>query len=484
MTLENIIHPRAKRKGDSDPVRPDSESIKRSIERNRMAGIESVLQDIENHGDDTVDFLMRLIAARPVTPNYDVTGRCSERACSQLVGERIRNMGHEPVMEDVDLALLEPYRGLPGFVEGFTDEIDFSNRPNVMVKFPGRNPGKAKSLLLAGHLDVVAADNVDDWEVPPFQPEIRDGFVRGRGSVDMLGGFVAMLAAMEALQRAGAQLDADVWLAGIVGEEAGGTGGLYLADYLKRNGVRLDAGIMGEPTNLDLSLLCRDIQWADVIVRGRTGHLEVEQPHWSEGGPVDAIDKARLILGLVDELNREWARRPDKNHPLLGIPCQVKLAMIEGGHHRSSYPDHCRMSFNIQVLPGESDENGLGRASKEEFYAFMNRAFDADPWMREHRPEIVWVAEADCSEVSRDEPLVDRFIERMRAIHPAARVTGSEFHTDTGWFQRLNGIPMVNFGPGNPALAHMTNEKCPARDVIAAAKIIAAICLDWCVEKQ
>ena len=296
----------------------------------------------------------------------------------------------------------------------------------------------------------------------------------------MLSGFTAMICAVEAIKKSGIELDGDIWLAGIIGEEAGGTGGLFLADYLKRNHVKLDGGIMGEPTDLDLSILCRDIQWADVVVKSRTGHLEVEQPHWTEGGPVDAIRKARFILDAVDELNREWAGRPDKNSPLLGIPCQVKLAMIEGGHHRSSYPDFCRMSFIIQVLPQEADENGLGSRTKEEFYDFMNRVFDSDPWLRDNRPEIIWVAEADCSEVPASHPFVQECFKQLKGVHPLARITGSGFHTDTGWFQRLNGIPVVNFGPGNPALAHMTNEKCPADDLIKATKAIAAVCLDWC----
>ena len=84
---------------------------------------------------------------------------------------------------------------------------------------------------------------------------------------------------------------------------------------------------------------------------GRTGHLEEWQPHWTQGGPVDAIKKARYIMDQIDNLNEEWAKRPDKNHPLEKLPCQVKVAIIKGGHHRSSYPASCELSFNIQILP-------------------------------------------------------------------------------------------------------------------------------------
>ncbi|MEY8336912.1 M20/M25/M40 family metallo-hydrolase [Lachnospiraceae bacterium 62-35] len=446
--------------------------------------LDQVFKIIDEEQESMVELLKRFIKSQPVNPNYDMTGKRSEKECSEIAAEQMRKMGIQPEMKDVDLRELEAYKGLPGYVEGFTDKIDFTGRPNVIGKAAGRNPAKGRSLLLAGHLDVVAADNVEAWKYPPFQPTIEGGYLYGRGTVDMLGGFTAMLCAVEAIRKAGIHLDGDIWLAGIIGEEAGGTGGLMLADYLKKRQVKLDGGIMGEPTDLNLSLLCRDIQWVDVIVKSTTGHLEVEQPHWTEGGPVDAIQKARFIMDALDELNREWAGRPDKNHPLLGIPCQVKLAMIEGGHHRSSYPDYCRMSFNIQVLPQEADENGLGACTKKEFYEFMNKVFDTDPWMREHRPEIIWIAEADCSEAPASHPFVQHCADQLKAVHNKGKITGSGFHTDTGWFQRLNQIPMINFGPGNPALAHMTNEKCRVEDFIQAVKVIAAICIDWCIGEK
>src|SRR5699024_8831291 len=311
---------------------------------------------------------------------------------------------------------------------------------------------------------------------------IEDNILFGRGSVDMLSGLGSMLMALESIVEAGVNLDGDLWFSSSVGEEAGGTGFLATADYINKNNLNIDAGIMGEPTDLNLSLLCRGIIWADVIIEGRTGHLEVTQPHWSNGGAVDAIEKGRYVMNVIDELNKDWATRPDKNHPLMSESNQVKVALIEGGHHYSSYPDYCKLSINIQVLPHEANENGLGMGVRQEFEEFIKRIAESDDLLRENPPKINWALEADSAEVSENHPFVDVFKQSTNKFNPSMRTLGSGFHTDTGWLDRLGGIPTVNFGPGDQKLAHITNEHCDTDDIISATKMIAAACLDWCGE--
>lgn len=326
----------------------------------------------------------------------------------------------------------------------------------------------------------LTADDIDRWKHHPFAAEIEDGVLYGRGCVDELGGLISQLIAIEAIIKTGNRPKGDIWFSSVVCEESGGTGVLAVADWLKRRGVQIDAGIMGEPTDLDVSLLCRNITWGDIIITGRTGHLEEWQPHWTQGGPVDAIKKARYIMDQIDYLNEEWEKRPDKNHPLEKLPCQVKVAMIKGGHHRSSYPAECELSFNIQILPQETDIFGLGPNVKEEFEEFIQKISEADPWLKENPPVVNWVCEADCSEVSQDHPFVSVFEKNARKTHSTSKLIGSGFHTDTGWLMRVPKIPVVNYGPGNPALAHSTNERCKTEDVVTCCKTVAFTCLEWC----
>ncbi|MCF3944122.1 ArgE/DapE family deacylase [Oceanobacillus alkalisoli] len=443
---------------------------------------EKVFARIDEKRDEIVELVRSLIRTKPINPAYN--DDTNERKAQQIITDRLKKIENMKIDHfDVELDKLEKYRDLPGFITGYTDKLPWEDRPNILARLSGKNPEKGRSLILTGHTDVVAADDVSEWAHPPFDAVVENGILYGRGSVDMLSGVGAMLAALEAIFESGIKLDGDLWFSSSVGEEAGGTGFLATADYINKNGIKIDAGIMTEPTNLDLSLLCRGIIWGEVIIKGRTGHLEVTQPHWSRGGAVDAIEKARYIMDAIDELNKEWSARPDKNHPLLTESNQIKVAMIEGGHHFSSYSDHCKLSFNIQVLPQESDENGLGTGSRKEFEDFIQRVAESDDWLRENPPKVNWVLEADCAEVKEDHPFVDVFKKSAKDLNPLMNTVGSGFHTDTGSLDRISNIPTVNFGPGDQKLAHITNEHCKVEDIITATKVIAATCLEWCNEE-
>ena len=251
--------------------------------------IQEVNAYIENNKDELISLLQKCIQAKPVNPLYAMEHGYNEAECEKILIEKIKTLGLELYTFDVDLNELEEYRDMPGFITGYTDKIDFKDRPNIVAKLPGTDPENAKSILLIGHCDVVAADDIELWKHHPFAAEIDDGVLYGRGCVDELGGLISQLIAIEAIIKTGNRPKGDIWFSSVVCEESGGTGVLAVADWLKKKGVKIDAGIMGEPTDLDVSLLCRNITWGDIKIVGRTGHLEEWQPHWTQGGPVDAI---------------------------------------------------------------------------------------------------------------------------------------------------------------------------------------------------
>ena len=105
----------------------------------------------------------------------------------------------------------------------------------------------------------------------------------------MKAGLTAAVAALEVLRDAGIRLRGDVILASVVDEEAGGMGTLALVD----RGYRADGAIIPEPTELYVAPLCRGIVWGRLTIPGRAGHIEMPQPHWRDGGAVDAIALGR-----------------------------------------------------------------------------------------------------------------------------------------------------------------------------------------------
>jgi acetylornithine deacetylase/succinyl-diaminopimelate desuccinylase-like protein len=109
-----------------------------------------------------------------------------------------------------------------------------------------KGEGGGRSIMLTGHIDVVPSGAPEHWVSDPFTPVVAEGFVRGRGTVDMKGGVACMLMAVETLKEIGVELGGDVVFTSVVDEEIGGMGSLAMVD----RGYRADAGIMTEPTAL------------------------------------------------------------------------------------------------------------------------------------------------------------------------------------------------------------------------------------------
>lgn len=119
------------------------------------------------------------------------------------------------------------------------------SRPNIIARITGQ--GNAQPLLLYGHADVVSAEN-QIWQHPPFGGEVIDGYVWGRGALDMKGGVAMMVAAFLRAKVEGLMPPGDVILAIVSDEEDGGN---YGAKYLVENhasqftGVRYAIGEFG-----------------------------------------------------------------------------------------------------------------------------------------------------------------------------------------------------------------------------------------------
>ncbi|TIP32261.1 MAG: M20/M25/M40 family metallo-hydrolase, partial [Mesorhizobium sp.] len=84
----------------------------------------------------------------------------------------------------------------------------FEGRPNLGGVLKGTGGGR--SIMLTGHIDVVPPGAAGHWATDPFQPVLKDGFLHGRGTVDMKGGVACMLMAVEILKGLGVSLSGDI----------------------------------------------------------------------------------------------------------------------------------------------------------------------------------------------------------------------------------------------------------------------------------
>ncbi len=424
-----------------------------------------VLAEVEARRESLIEFLSQIVSVPSVNPWFaDAPNPSREEEVQRLIEARLKALGATIDWWEPDADQLASYQGHPGYYAG----RQFRHRPNLAGTLKGTGGGR--SLLLFGHVDVVSAGS--GWKRDPFTLVRENGRLVGRGTADMKGGMAAMMIALEAVLAAGVRPAGDIVYGSVVDEEAGGMGTLAFVD----RGHRADACIMAEPTALSVAPLCRGILWGKLTIRGRSGHIEMPQADWREGGAVDAIGLARLYMDHFDRLNADWGQR--KRHPLLPVPCKLLVAQIAAGEYPTAYANSAELVFNAQYLPAERDEYGLGSRVKAEIGDFVARVAATDPWLAAHPPQIEWLVDADCAETPADHPFVTVMTEAVRDIGRDPVLQGQSSHTDMGWLTR-SGAATVNIGPGEPGVAHQDNEFIPEEELVEAAKSFALAILRW-----
>src|SRR5215470_12911525 len=155
--------------------------------------------------DEVVELCRDLLRIDTTNTGEPETGE-GERVAAEYVAAKLAEVGLEPHIRE----------SLPG-------------RTSVVARFEGADPGR-DALLVHGHLDVVPADP-DEWSVPPFAGEIKDGYLWGRGAIDMKDFDAMVLALVRQMRREGRRPPRDLVLAFLADEEAGSTyGGKFLVE--------------------------------------------------------------------------------------------------------------------------------------------------------------------------------------------------------------------------------------------------------------
>ncbi|MGW5009746.1 M20/M25/M40 family metallo-hydrolase [Streptomyces parvulus] len=198
-------------------------------------------------------------------------------------------------------------------------------RPNLVARV--RGAGQAPPLLLHAHADVVPTDG-QHWTHPPFDGEIIDGHVWGRGAIDMLGPLAMMISALVRLHSEGTAPAGDIVLAVSPDEEAGSRAG---AGYLVREHPGLFEGIaygVGEDGGAVLSCLPTRVHpivvaekracWMRYTARGRGGHAS------RQGWSGTSTSKLARLLGRLEE-----GRLPKHVTPALDLMLDTLAAAAE-----------------------------------------------------------------------------------------------------------------------------------------------------------
>ena len=411
------------------------------------------------------------------TNRGDGTGPGEREAAEYVVG-LLREVGLDPVSLESE----------PG-------------RVSVVVRVEGADRDRP-GLVIHGHLDVVPA-NADDWSVPPFSGEIRDGLIWGRGAVDMKDMDGMILANLRHLARSGTKPPRDIVFAFFADEEAGSTLG---AHWVVTHHPELFAGCTqaisevggysitvpergtGLPVRAYLLQTAeKGFAWIRLRASGRAGHGSVPNDENAivrlarAIGRIDAHEWPReyvaSVKNLFDAVTELTGIEHDDEHlddflPLLGgarqfvsgtLQDSANPTMLNAGYKNNVIPGSAEAAIDCRFLPGHQD-----------------RMLDR---VRELAGEHVEVI-VDQVGISLDAPTAGPFIEVMReallAEDPGAHMLPYclSAGTDNKALKRL-GIDGYGFAPLQlPAdldfapLFHGIDERVPVDAVKFGARVL------------
>lgn len=287
--------------------------------------------------------------------------------------------------------------------------------------------GRERRVVVAGHLDTVPLT------VPPNLPtrvvgEGAHAEVWGRGTVDMKGG-VAVALALAAELDAPAQ---DVtWVFYDNEEVAADLNGLGRLARNRPDLLEADFAVLGEPTSAGLEGGCNGTLRAEVRVPGVAAH---SARSWTGTNAIHAAHEVldRLAAYVPQEIEVDG----------LAYREGMNAVGITGGIAGNVVPDECVVTVNFRFAPSRSVAEAEQHV-RDLFAGFAVALTDAAPGAR---PGL-------------DDPLAADFAAAVLGVTGGAPAPKYGW-TDVARFAEL-GVPAVNFGPGDPLLAHKDDERCP-----------------------
>jgi len=308
--------------------------------------------------------------------------------------------------------------------------------------------GDRPPIVLTGHFDTVPLGE-KSWMEDPFSGTVKDGKLYGRGTSDMKAGVSAMIvASIQVFQESAPK--GGVRLIFTAGEEPGCHGAKHLADSGYDMG-EASAIIVGEPTSNIPAIGHKGALYLKVSASGKTAHSSMPELG------VNAIYKAAKAITKIENFN--FQAEKDNLH---GFPT-INVGLINGGKNLNSVPDYAEFTIDIRSTGKVRHAELLHRLSNELGDEIsIETLVDLPSVSSSETSEFVQVVYAVCG--------IDPGNVTIRKSLP--------YMTDGAVLQQLyNGIPTIILGPGQPEMAHQTDEFCYISKIEEAVEIYKNIIL-------
>jgi succinyl-diaminopimelate desuccinylase len=368
---------------------------------------------------DAVALTQKLLAFNTINPPG------AEQACAAFLGSLLQEAGFQ-----VDYAAFAP------------------TRTSVVARI-GRAMDKPP-LGFTGHMDTVPLGGAR-WKHDAFGASLEGGKLYGRGASDMKSGVAAFVVAALALAER-LRNSPGVTLVLTADEECGCGGAAYLARKTNLLG-KVGALVVGEPTANYPLVGHKGALWLEARTSGVTAHGSMpERGDNAIYKAVDAVDALRRFdFGMAA-------------HPLMGPPT-LNVGTLHGGLNINSVPDRAAIGIDIRTIPGQQHEALRGR---------LAQALGDDV-------EIAPLIDVQAIYTDPRDPWIQQVFGvtgRHLGLVPTAR--SATYFTDAAVLNAAyRDIPICVLGPGEPHLAHQTDEYCLVDRVEQSVAIFSDLIREW-----
>jgi succinyl-diaminopimelate desuccinylase len=352
------------------------------------------------------------------------------------------------------------------YLETLLAPMDFSikvhqfgpRRMSLVATLAGTD-SKAAPLVFTGHIDTVP-NGAAKWSDSPLSGLIKNGKIYGRGSSDMKSGIAAMIAACEKVTQ-NSQLRRGITLILTGGEETGCEGAVHLVREEKALLGEASALIVGEPTGNSMVLAHKGALWLEAKASGVTAHSSM--PDRGD----NAIYHAARSICLLEAFDFNV-----KEDEVFGLPT-LNVGMINGGLNINSVPDSACFSIDIRSTPAVTHSSIC-----EQIEGVMNDNVKID--ILADMPALSSPADSDFAVMVANVLTKKRQADEDRDHSQGNSQKAAPFFTDASILTPFYECPTVILGPGEPTMAHQTDEYCFTDNITSAAEIYSEIIAQWC----
>jgi putative selenium metabolism hydrolase len=362
-----------------------------------------------------------------------------------------------------DLVRIQSYSGEEGPIARFIadrmkmldfDEVSIDRYGNVL----GRVGNGERVILFDSHSDTVTVTDEDSWKAPPFSGEMIDGFLWGRGSVDMKSGLAASIYAAACAKNQGLLGGKTVFVTCTVDEEY--CDGEGLKHLLEERQLSPDFAIICEPSGNLISTGHKGK--AQVILRTQGISAHGSAP---EKG-VNAIYEMAEIIQRAERTNLELIQKGGRRSTL--VMSRISSTSVS----LNAVPSACEAYLDRRMVVGESEQTI--REEMDRLVAGKNATWEIGTLQRKTwtGEEITYEPFHLAWEINLEHELARAFQAAYIDTfgHAPDRYDYWDFSTNAVAVVRLR-IPTIGFGPGEYKLAHMRDERCETRQIVDACAV-------------